>query len=151
MNRGGFNFKDDGTSVNDPRTDLTWLRNANVFGKQMCWNSAMTEIAKMNLDRYAGLTGWRLPDIKDLKVISMYGVKANSDNDEKYILSEYFNDLGFNNVMPGWYWSSTPYSGLPNSDPDKYKLAISMNEPLDGDDPFEVTDKCYVWPVCDET
>jgi len=146
--RGGFIFHYQKKTVHDPRTGLFWLRNANYWVKPMMWHDAVNRVNRMNLEEFGGSTGWRLPTREELIAISIYAISAQSDNPKKAPF-EFFLELGFDNVMPEWYWSSTPETGAPNSDPASFKYCVNMKEP--DRESFDVTDKFYVWPVSDSS
>ena len=128
-----FIFSD--LTAQDKKTGLMWTRDANIAGEAMTWYNAFKFIEKLNKQKYAGYSDWRLPTIKELETLTNY---AKSQGDGVYY--ELFNRIGFRNVQPG-YWSSTSsvthtaygwlVNMLGNSVPNGHKTSIYI----------------YVWPV----
>ncbi len=108
----------DGT-VTDNLTALMWLQDANCIKTNyagfdadgtagdgaVTWQHALDFVAGINAGTYAncggGLTGWRLPNRKELRSLTNYG-QTN--------ISAWLNTQGFNNVQTNVYWSSSTYA-----------------------------------------
>jgi len=93
----------------DTKTKLMWTRNGNLAGKPMNWDNAHAYIQKLNNERYAGYSNWRLPDKEELETLTQRGKDAGYGSFEKKI-SDFLNGLGFINVETTYYWSSTTYA-----------------------------------------
>jgi hypothetical protein len=115
----------DGT-ITDKLTGLMWLKDANCArtighdpdgsgNGSMGWLNALAFVSGLNHDTYdisscASYTNhysnWHLPNSNELASIVNYTVPDNS---------AWLKSVGFTNVMPNYYWSSTsgtyPYSG----------------------------------------
>lgn len=97
-----FRNNGDGT-ITDNQTGLTWLADANIFGSNVDWNTALT----VNGTSHAGYTDWRLPTINELESIMDYSQTA---------VNTWLTGQGFSNVQPDYYWSSTTdMLGAPNA------------------------------------
>lgn len=80
--------------VLDRLTGLTWAMDANLTEFPVTWQEALDYIKGMNRSKASGLTGWRLPNRRELM----------SHQAKKPVLPE---GHPFRNVFPGWYWTST--------------------------------------------
>lgn len=90
-------FQENGETVIDLLTGLTWLQNANSAEFPMDWQAALDFIDQMNRDHANKASDWRLPDRRELRSLVSYQTKNPS-------LPE---NHPFSNVFPGWYWTST--------------------------------------------
>lgn len=79
--------------VNDTRAGLMWTRNADIAGNQMAWDEAMRWVKQLNC---GGYTGWSLPSKEEFEAFVKHGGS---------IPYAQFNNIGFNNVRSGGYWS----------------------------------------------
>lgn len=125
--------------VEDKRTGLTWIRDADLG--RLDWIAASDLVIKLNKKEYAGFNDWRLPSKDDLDTLIIYARRANYtggvDASSPYQL---FNQLGFNNAQNYWYWTSSPYE-----DNATYAWVISM---YNGNSRGESKDGSHnVWPV----
>jgi len=89
-----------------------WTRDAHMGSRRMMmWHETIEFVKGLNNSGYAGYRDWRLPSKEDLLTLIDYaksqGVSRN--------LPEFFNRIGFSNVQPNDYWSSTTVSYFPNS------------------------------------
>jgi hypothetical protein len=143
-----FMVSEDGATVRDTRTDLMWTRDA-TMSKELNYQEAVTWVQGLDI---GGYRDWRLPSIEELKEVARYdGLNP----------LEYLNKGGFQNVLPGLYWSvSLAYDGNnPN-----YNWCASMKErdPNLGDIRTQgsvgcgnnvqqgyAIEKHHVWPVRD--
>lgn len=103
-----------------------------------------TIVAETNLERYCGLTGWRMPTLEELRSIVDYGGakpaagNTSSANGDFFYDRKYFPGLTFSDV-----WTSTTYA----RDPAMAKavtLLSSYNER-----PLAKSDKLGIWLVND--
>lgn len=94
----------DGT-ITDNATGLMWVKNPGAIGGNfgsaetplpMTWNNAIDECVLMT---YAGLAGWRLPNINELHSIVDFGKNTPAIDDLFNCLNEF-------------YWASTTYKYL---------------------------------------
>lgn len=82
--------------VKDSVNNLTWTQS---FGSNKTWQDAL-DYCK-NLEEYAGLTEWRLPNINELKTLINYS-KSKPASD-------------FEGMTSSSFWSSTSYQGDPKN------------------------------------
>lgn len=90
-----------------------WTKDGNIAKKELAWKEAFKLIEKLNKQKYAGYSDWRLPKIEELEMLLDYAKKQGYKG---YPLklgcencpSELFNKIGFKNVQAWRYWSSTP-------------------------------------------
>ena len=96
-----FQFSD--LTVLDKETGLMWTRDANIRGKGMTRADAFKFVEQLNKKKYAGFSDWRLPQKEELETLVNYA-KAKGVKER---INELLNEMGFKNVLPGYYWSST--------------------------------------------
>lgn len=91
----------------DTLTGLTWVKSPNLFGKKN-WQGALDTINAMNSFEsnqigyhFCGYNDWRLPTIQELLSLMNYGVRDQA---------AWLNSVGFSNVLPEPYWSSSTTS-----------------------------------------
>lgn len=77
--------------VMDTGTNLMWVWDGNLAGREMTWNNAINYCKNLV---YAGYDDWRSPTIDELKTL----IKENE--------RPTINNQGFN-CLNGWYWSAT--------------------------------------------
>jgi hypothetical protein len=121
-----FTDNQDGTIL-DSKTGLTWLKDANYFGRTMDWNEAMQECKALAL---AG-GFWRLPErveLESLLDLTQYNPTLTLDH-------------SFTNVQSIYYWSATPVAYYTS-----YAWIVSMfyGYVHDGS---KASSRYYVWPV----
>lgn len=114
-----FMFSKDGATARDTKTGLMWSQNANIAGRKMNWNEAMSWVRGINI---GGFKDWRLPTREELESLRN-------------------NTIGFSNVQADdFYWSSTTYAFRTGS-----AWAVSMNDDYGGSG--YKFNNFYVWPV----
>jgi uncharacterized protein DUF1566 len=95
-------------TVEDKRTGLTWTRTANHG--MLDWIGASDLAKGLNKKKYAGFNDWRLPSKDELYTLATYAISAGytggANASSPYQL---FNQLGFDDAQPYWYWTSSPY------------------------------------------
>jgi len=79
----------------DPQTGLMWFKNADVAGRALFRGDAMNYIKDFY---YGGYSDWRQPTKEEFELF----IKERS-----WYHSHWFNDNGFSNVKPNFYWSSS--------------------------------------------
>jgi Protein of unknown function (DUF1566) len=105
----------DGT-VEDTRTDLIWLKNANCFGV-VTWAQAQTD-ANTLASGSCGLTDgsvagdWRVPTLKELQSLIDDRFFAPALSNAAGTAKWQENDA-FSRVESAVYWTSTTYAGPP--------------------------------------
>lgn len=99
----------------DKLTGLVWTKDANLMKSRdpsfdsdvvnstpqdgvVSWQHALDYIKKLNTENYLGYHDWRLPNINELA--SLANLRQNTN-------ATMLNGLGFTNVQPYLYWSST--------------------------------------------
>ena len=90
--------------VLDRLTGLTWSRSANLAGFPMTWDEALEHVSSLNKSRQLGRDDWRLPNRRELRSLI-------SHQERKPALPK---EHPFENVFPGWYWSSTTAAIAPS-------------------------------------
>lgn len=128
-----FVFSD--LSATDKKTGLTWTRDANIAETDMTWEDAYKFIEKLNKQKYAGHSDWRLPTKKEFQTLLAYAESQGYTTR----LNELFNKIGFINVQAGHYWSSSTFA---------YPTHMWYGNMNIGDvSGVSKTDTIYVWPV----
>jgi hypothetical protein len=60
-------FAEQGELVRDQLTGLIWLKNTDQAGRLLDWRGALELVARLNLERHAGVDHWHLPNINQLE------------------------------------------------------------------------------------
>ncbi len=89
--------------VADSLTGLTWSVDANPLEYPMTWAEALQTVLQLNKEGYLGANDWRLPNRRELRSLVSYQVARPALP----------SGHPFQNVFPGWYWSSTSYASNP--------------------------------------
>jgi len=127
-----------GVVITDNLTGLMWASDGNAPGPVACtpgttkaWQAALDYVACLNTNSYLGYTDWRLPNVIELESLGNMG-EVNS--------ATWLNGLGFTNVQPTAYWSSTTVTS---------NTAQAWSVFMDVIEPFAVTKSVnnYVLPV----
>ncbi len=129
-----FVFSD--LTATDKKTGLMWTKNANLAGEKITWNNAFKFIEKLNKQKYAGYSDWRLPTNGELQTLAAY---AHSN----LTFYELFNKIGFENIQPG-YWSSTTYTNTEGTTVTGVAWEVYMDG---GYEKLKYKTPSYVWPV----
>ncbi len=129
-----FVFSD--LTATDKKTGLMWTKNANLAGEKITWNNAFKFIEKLNKQKYAGYSDWRLPTNGELQTLAAY---AHSN----LTFYELFTKIGFENVQPG-YWSSTTYTNTEGTTVTGVAWEVYMDG---GYEKLSYKTPSYVWPV----
>lgn len=96
--------------VEDKRTGLIWTRAAD-FGP-LDWVEASDLVKKLNEKEYAGFKDWRLPSREDLETLVTYAIRVGyTGGVDARTPFQLFNLIGFKDVQPYWYWSSSSHEG----------------------------------------
>jgi len=130
----GVCFAESETSVSEdetftlPENGVLWPRDGNLAGKELTWSEALEFLNDLNLKKFGGCEGWRLPSREELTDVLAYLDSGNASDED---ISPEQDD----------YWSSSE-DPLENG----YADVVSME---DGSvDSSEKTEINYVWPVC---
>jgi hypothetical protein len=97
-------FQVRGDMVFDKSTGLYWCRNANPFDFPYTWEEAFDRLADLNRSALGGRHDWRLPSRRELFSI------ISHQNINPALPSAHL----FRNVFPGYYWTATACSRLPD-------------------------------------
>jgi len=126
-----FIFAGDKATALDTRTGLEWSRNANVAGRQMSWDEAMSWAHEVEI---GGHKDWRLPTKEELETF----IKSGGAKPEEYFTSTGFVDVP--SPSTSWYWSSTSFADRSN-----YTWIVAL---WDGSPSYDFKGRNYnVWPV----
>jgi len=128
-----FTDNNNGT-VTDNLTGLTWLKNANCFGR-LPWAYALNVASGLasgqcSLTDNSTVGSWRLPNINELKSL----LDSGQDYPALPVNHEFIN------VVSNNYWSSTTISGLTD-----YAWKVVMSQGIIQRD--HKTNYLWVWPV----
>ncbi|GMQ74939.1 MAG: hypothetical protein BMS9Abin01_0181 [Gammaproteobacteria bacterium] len=88
----------------DHLTALVWARDANLAGFPLSWPEALEFVAGMNRERQFGFNDWRLPNRRELRSLVSHQTK-NPPLPPAHL---------FDQVFPGWYWTSTSAAVSPS-------------------------------------
>ena len=120
----------------DKESKIIWVRDAGATGKPMTWDEANEYIERLNRQRYADYSDWRLPGKDELATLIEFA-KARG---KKRSLNELFIKLGFKNVRAEYYWSDT-------SSADMTGLAWVLDVYAGEMSTADKNTPCFVWPV----
>lgn len=124
-------FVVDGQLVLDELTGLQWFKNANPAEFPVTWQEALDHISRMNRERKAGRSDWRLPNRRELRSLMAFETR-------KPALPA---GHPFENVFLGWYWTSSTAAIQP-----AYAWYVHMEGARMF---FGRKDQYYLfWPVC---
>ena len=134
---GRFDFSR--KTVEDKRTGLTWMRDADLG--RLDWIAASDLVIKLNKNEYAGFNDWRIPGRDELDTLIIYARRTNyTGGVDAFSPYKLFNQLGFNDAQNYLYWTSTPYDSN-----NAHVWVISM---YNGNARGESKDSSHnVWPV----
>ena len=124
-----FTNNGDGTAT-DNLTGLMWTTNANIYGVQTNWQTAVTNASICTVGGYAD---WRMPNINEQLSLFVYTINVNP--------VPLPNPFG--NFANGRYWTSTPSSANTAA-----AFYINMNNSVAGTmNAVKTTSGYFVWPV----
>ena len=122
-----FSISNDGLTVRDNITGLTWQRSPDTSGDQpltaadkLTWAQAQARPAQLNALKYGGFSDWRLPSIKELySLIDFRGTDPNPTSTSTSGLTPFINTKFFKfaygdtsageRIIDSQYASSTLY------------------------------------------
>jgi formylglycine-generating enzyme required for sulfatase activity len=132
-------FKDNKNgTMTDMRSGLMWLKNANISGKEMAWQSAMDYC---NTLKAAGYTDWRLPTKEEFELLTKgFPTEGTNGKDEDPDWCPLLKSQGFTNVQCT-YWTSTESS---KDIAWSISLCVGLWEPREK---AHKGDHVNVWPV----
>lgn len=90
-------FEQKAEAALDRLTGLTWTQNANLSEYPLRWQEALDFIAGMNRETAFGFSDWRLPNRRELRSLISHQTRSPALPQGQ----------PFQNVFPGWYWTST--------------------------------------------
>ncbi|MFZ7126433.1 MAG: DUF1566 domain-containing protein, partial [Desulfobacterales bacterium] len=97
-------FEQESDTVTDRTTGLMWTRNAAVFDLPMTWTETLEAIRGANAGGWGGFQDWRLPNRRELfSLVSHRSINPCLPPHHP-----------FDSVFPGYYWTSTTCSRLPD-------------------------------------
>lgn len=123
-------FSEDGNTVYDNATELTWLKDANFNNDTLDWRGALGLVEKMNRELAYGHDDWRLPSIVELERLTNMGCHSPALPGEN----------PFMNVQE-FYWSSTTSMYETH-----FAWVLYMRDGAVGVG-FKVLSEFYLWPV----
>jgi hypothetical protein len=127
-------------TIVDTRTRLMWTRNANIPIKPMMYSDAEKMIKKLNQERFAGYSDWRLPTLEDFEGLVFFGKKAGWGTAIAHFIADYLTTCGFTRVQSGIYWTST----TSEDGQDRFITANTWNGIMR---PLAKNNFYYLWPV----
>ena len=132
-----FIFSD--LTATDKVTGLMWTKDGNIAEKKLAWKEAFKLIEKLNKQKYAGYSDWRLPTKEELETLVAYA-KSRGYRGYNRDINKLFNKIGFKDVQAFLYWSSSTYACITTS-------AWFVNMGDGRVDCYFKTAAYYVWPV----
>ncbi|MFT6747993.1 MAG: hypothetical protein ACJAZ2_002351 [Glaciecola sp.] len=99
-------YIDSSLIVVDTSTNLVWMKNDFSFVKGRFlnnWNEVFEWEKEMNLVKYAGIDGWKVPSIKEYRSMN----QNRSDRKKHNVLFNYIDSTSSWGKGPYSYWSST--------------------------------------------
>ena len=134
-------FTDNGDqTITDNLTGQMWTLDGYAPGPAGCdpgmsksWQDALDYVACLNTNNYLGHNDWHLPNVHELESLINIG-EADP--------SAWLNTQGFNNIQPGYYWSSTTVLDGVTTDE---AFVVVMNDGHVDYDSKSTSD--YTWPV----
>ncbi len=111
-----------------PESGVFWTRNSNPAGQELTWAGALAFLNGLNIKKFAGCEGWRMPSREELTEMLEYLNSGSADDED---ISPEQDD----------YWSSSV-------DPLEIGFADVVNMEDGSVDSNEKTETNYVWPVC---
>jgi hypothetical protein len=130
----GLCFAESETSLSDdetfalPENGVRWTRDGNPAGKELTWAEAHGFLNELNLKKFGGCEGWRMPSREELAEMLTYLDAGNTDDVD--IFPEQDD-----------YWSSS-------ADPLENGYADVVNMGDGSVDSSQKTEINFVWPVC---
>ncbi|MCP4583818.1 MAG: DUF1566 domain-containing protein [candidate division Zixibacteria bacterium] len=122
-----YTLSDDGLTVYDNITGLTWIRTPDTDGDedldtydQLTWSEFLAYPATLNSQNYGGYDDWRVPSIKELySLMDFRGLDPSGPNptnlvpfiDTIYFDFVYGDTTVGERIIDAQYWSSTQYVG----------------------------------------
>ena len=134
-------------TVFDTVTGLIWTRDGSLVpnGEVLTFSYAKRFIEDLNKQKYGGYDDWRFPTLKELQDLARFGKgfyheSSPSANRKNWGVASVFNGMGFVDVKPFFYWTSTIHSEFKG-----YPYCVSLT---DGSDTFNIDYYTrHVWPV----
>ncbi len=99
-----FTTPEDGV-ITEGTTGLQWAQDAG--GEAMVWDKANAYVRKLKI---GGYSDWRLPTKEELESLLSY-CKSKGISPKDGGCADYYNKIGFKNVLSRDYWSSTTVTG----------------------------------------
>ncbi len=127
-------------TVIDTRTQLMWVRNANLSKKPITYSDSKKYIEQLNREHFAGHGDWRLPTREEMEGAVYFGKKAGWGDRFAHFIADYLATCGFTNVQAGNYWTSTP-DGTASG---RIMVVNTWNGNLR---PLDSTNYYHIWPV----
>lgn len=125
-----------GLIATDRETRLVWTRDADTANKTMTLDEASEFLKRLNKDEFDGRSDWRLPTREEFAALAEYAKSHKA----KMSLFEALGKVGFKNVRPEYYWTSTSdaeVSGL------TWMLDMYIGKMTTG----STAGAGYVWPI----
>lgn len=110
--------------------------------KGFTWKGAFKFIEKLNKQKHAGYSDWRLPAKGEFKTLVDY---ANDKDHDGMGVDKLLMRIGFKNVRAVFYWSSTPSRSYTSGTNSAFGVYMNNIGNVNGD--LKETSEGYVWPV----
>lgn len=137
-------LSDDGKTVYDNITELTWQRSPNTtnnmpqYSDKLSYSDALDLPNQLNEMAYGGYTDWRLPTIKELYSLILFsgtdpsGATASNTSlltpfiDTDYFIFSYGDEMNGERVIDSQYLSSTTYVSSSNSQMSQMQFGVNF-------------------------
>jgi hypothetical protein len=94
--------------LKDNKTGLVWPLNADIAGRTFSWGDAQDYVVRLNLEKYAGFSDWRVPSLEEIEsLIEHVRTTGFMGGNSEGTVASRLQEMGVQNVQSEGYWTST--------------------------------------------